>query len=135
AMWVAFTDLLPLIGATLGAVPTIGIALPHSTTAGVGMAIVYFVYQQLENNVLSVIIMSKTIKINQLAALVSVLVGAELFGVVGALLGLPAGGILQVVVRDLWDHRTGRPKDQPTVGGSGRPVAADADQAVQAASE
>lgn len=59
AMWVAFTDLLPLIGATLGAIPTIGIALLHSTTAGVGMAIVYFVYQQLENNVLSVVIMSQ----------------------------------------------------------------------------
>jgi len=127
AMWVAFTDVLPLIGATLGAIPTIGIALLHSTTAGVGMAIVYFVYQQLENNVLSVVIMSKTIKINQLAALVSVLVGAELFGVVGALLGLPAGAIVQVVVRDLWDHRTGRPKDEPTVGVSAQPVAAEAD--------
>ncbi|MCA1657546.1 MAG: AI-2E family transporter, partial [Actinobacteria bacterium] len=116
ALWVAFTDILPLIGATLGAIPTIGIALLHSTTAGIGMAIVYFVYQQLENNVLSVVIMSKTIQINQLLALVSVLVGAELFGVVGALLGLPAAGMIQVVVRDLWDHRSGQLKAEPTVG-------------------
>jgi predicted PurR-regulated permease PerM len=122
ALWVAFTDLLPLIGATLGAIPTIVIALLHSTTAGVGMAIVYFVYQQLENNVLSVVIMSKTININQLLALVSVLVGAELFGVVGALLGLPAAGIIQVIVRDLWDHRAGRLKQEPTVGTSAEPV-------------
>ncbi len=89
------------------------------------MAIVYFVYQQLENNVLSVVIMSKTIDINQLLALVSVLVGAELFGVVGALLGLPAGAVIQVIVRDLWDHRAGRPKREPTVGVSAEPVPPD----------
>jgi predicted PurR-regulated permease PerM len=122
ALWVAFTDLLPLIGATLGAIPTIGIALLHSTTAGIGMAIVYVVYQQLENNVLSVVIMSKTIQINQLLAMVSVLVGAELFGVVGALLGLPAAGMIQVLVRDLWDHRSGHLKDEPTVGVAAHPV-------------
>ena len=122
ALWVAFTDLLPLIGATLGAIPTIGIALLHSTTAGIGMAVVYVVYQQVENNVLSVVIMSKTIQINQLLAMVSVLVGAELFGVVGALLGLPAAGILQVLVRDLWDHRRGHLKAEPTVGVDAHPV-------------
>ena len=89
------------------------------------MAIVHFVYQQLENNVLSVMIMSKTIDINQLTALISVLVGAELFGVVGALLGLPAGGVIRVVVRDLWDHRAGRPKREPTLGVSTQPVSPD----------
>ena len=122
ALWVAFTDVLPLVGATLGAIPTIGIAFLHSTTAGIGMAVVYVIYQQLENNVLSVVIMSKTIEINQLFGLVSVLVGAELFGVVGALLGLPAAGALQVIVRDVWDHRAGRPKQEPTVGVTEEPV-------------
>jgi predicted PurR-regulated permease PerM len=116
ALFVAFTDLIPLIGATLGAIPTIFVAFLHSTTAGIGMLIVYIVYQQFENHVLQVAIMSKTVHINQLVVLVSVLIGVELFGLLGALLSIPVAGVLQVIVRDLWDNRRGRLKDEPTIG-------------------
>jgi predicted PurR-regulated permease PerM len=116
ALWVGFADLIPLVGATLGAIPAVGVAFLHSTTAGVAMLIVFIVYQQFENHVLQVVIMSKTVQINQLFVLVSVLVGVELFGFIGALLAIPAAGVLQVVVRDLWDHRKGRWKPEPTIG-------------------
>jgi predicted PurR-regulated permease PerM len=116
ALWVGFADLIPLVGATLGAIPTIGVAFLHSTWAGVVMLIVYIVYQQFENHVLQVVIMSKTVQINQLFVLVSVLVGVELFGFIGALLAIPAAGVLQVVVRDIWDHRRGQFKPEPTIG-------------------
>ncbi len=116
ALWVAFADLIPLVGATLGAIPTIGVAFLHSTTAGIVMLIVYVVYQQFENHVLQVVIMSKTVQINQLFVLVSVLIGVELFGFLGALLAIPAAGVIQVVVRDSWDHRRGRLKPGPTIG-------------------
>jgi len=116
ALWVAFADLIPLVGATLGAIPTIGVAFLHSTTAGIVMLIVYVVYQQFENHVLQVVIMSKTVQINQLFVLVSVLIGIELFGFLGALLAIPAAGVIQVVVRDSWDHRRGKLKAAPTIG-------------------
>ncbi|MCA1692680.1 MAG: AI-2E family transporter [Actinobacteria bacterium] len=122
ALFVAFTDLIPLIGATLGAIPTIGVAFLHSTTAGIGMLIVYIVYQQFENHVLQVAIMSKTVQINQLVVLVSVLIGVELFGMLGALLAIPVAGVLQVVVRDLWDNRKGRMKEEATIGADEVPV-------------
>jgi predicted PurR-regulated permease PerM len=122
ALWVAFADLIPLVGATLGAIPTIGVAFLHSTGAGIGMLIFYIVYQQFENHVLQVQIMSKTVDINQLFVLVSVLVGVELFGILGALLAIPAAGVIQVIVRDLWDHRAGKPKDEPTIGQDEIPV-------------
>ncbi len=116
AMWVAFADLIPLVGATLGAIPTIAVAFLHSTTSGIAMLIIYVVYQQFENHVLQVVIMSKTVQINQLFVLVSVLIGVELFGFLGALLAIPAAGVIQVVVRDSWDHRRGRLKPEPTIG-------------------
>ena len=116
ALWVGFADLLPLVGATLGAIPTIGVAFIHSTPAGIGMIIVYVVYQQFENHVLQVVIMAKTVQINQPAVLVSVLVGVELAGIPGALLAIPAAGVIQVIARDIYDHRTGRLKPVPTVG-------------------
>ena len=122
ALFVAFTDLIPLVGATLGAIPTIFVSFLHSTTAGFGMLIVYVVYQQFENHVLQVSIMSKTVHINQLVVLVSVLIGVELLGFLGALLAIPVAGVLQVIARDLWDERTGRRKDEPTIGEDEIPV-------------
>ncbi|MGI8777507.1 MAG: AI-2E family transporter [Acidimicrobiales bacterium] len=122
ALWVAFADLIPLVGATLGAIPTVGVAFLHSTTAGIIMLIVYIVYQQFENHVLQVVIMSKTVQINQLFVLVSVLVGVELFGFLGALLAIPAAGVIQVVIRDSWDHRKGRLKPTPTIGADEIPL-------------
>jgi predicted PurR-regulated permease PerM len=122
ALWTAFADLIPLVGATLGAIPTIGVAFLHSTAAGVGMLIFYVIYQQFENHVLQVVIMSKTVQINQLFVLVSVLIGVELLGFLGALLAIPAAGVIQVIVRDLWDHNAGRWKKEPTIGTEEIPV-------------
>ena len=122
ALWVAFADLIPLVGATLGAVPTVGVAFLHSTTAGIGMIIVFVVYQQFENHVLQVVIMSRTVQLNQLVVLVSVLVGVELFGFIGALLAIPAAGVIQVIARDIYDARHGRLKPEPTIGESEVPV-------------
>lgn len=122
ALWTAFADLIPLVGATLGAIPTIGVAFLHSTAAGVGMLVFYVIYQQFENHFLQVVIMSKTVQINQLFVLVAVLVGVELLGILGALLAIPAAGVIQVIVRDLWDHRAGRLKEEPTIGADRTPV-------------
>ena len=122
ALWVAFADIIPLVGATLGAIPTIAVAFLHSTEAGIGMLVVYVVYQQFENHVLQVAIMSRTVQINQLFVLVSVLMGVEIFGFLGALLAIPTAGVIQVIARDVWDHRRGRFKEEPTIGEDQIPV-------------
>jgi len=122
ALWVAFADLIPLVGATLGAVPTIALAFLHSTPAGIAGIVFFILYQQFENHVLQVTIMSRTVNINPLAVLVSVLIGVELFGLLGALLAIPAGGVIQVIMRDLWDNREGALKTEPTVGEDHTPV-------------
>ena len=115
-LWVAFADLIPMVGATLGAIPTIGFAFLHSTPAGVTALIFYIVYQQVENHFLQPAVMSKTVNLSPLTVLVSVLIGVQLFGVVGALLAIPVAGVIQVVARDLYDERQGRFKEEPTVG-------------------
>lgn len=115
AVWVAFTDLIPLVGATLGAIPTIGIAFLHSTKAGVIAFIVYVIYQQIENHIIQPTVMAKTVKMSALTVLVSVLIGVELAGLLGALFAIPVAGVIQVIGRDLLDHRHGRIKHEPTV--------------------
>jgi predicted PurR-regulated permease PerM len=124
ALWVAFADLIPLVGATLGAVPTVLVAFLDSVPKGVATVIFFVLYQQFENHVLQVSIMSRTVDLNPLLVLISVLVGVELFGILGALLAIPAGGVIQVVARDLWDVHQGRLKHVPTVGADEVPVTA-----------
>ena len=107
-LFVAFADLIPLVGATLGAVPTIGFAFLHSTTAGIVATVFFVVYQQFENHVLQVSVMSRTVNVNPLTVLVSVLVGVRLFGLLGALLAIPGAGIIQVIAVDLYREREAR---------------------------
>ena len=127
ALWVGFADLIPLVGATLGAIPAVLVAFLSSTTDGIAVLIFFIAYQQFENHVLQVQIMARTVQINQLVVLVSVLVGVELFGLLGALLAIPAAGVIQVIVRDLWDNRRNRPKDEPTIGVDEVPVSQTSD--------
>jgi predicted PurR-regulated permease PerM len=121
-LWVGFADLLPLVGATIGAIPTIAIAFIQSTGAGIAMVIIYIVYQQLENHFIQPVVMSRTVKLSPLLVLLSALVGVELAGFVGALLAIPAAGAIQVVIRDLWDDRQQRLKAVPTVGVDETPI-------------
>jgi predicted PurR-regulated permease PerM len=122
AVFVAVADLIPLVGATIGAVVAVAVAFLHSVPAGIGTAVFFLVYQQLENHLLQPLILSRTVKINALAVLVSILVGVELAGILGALLAIPVAGIVQVLLRDLYDHRRGRVKSTPTVGEDETPV-------------
>lgn len=108
-LWVALVDLLPLIGGLLAGIPTVLVALLHSPAAGIVTLVVFLVYQQVENHALNPIVMSRTVRMNPLWVLLSVLIGARLGGQVGsalggfigALLGIPIGGAVQVVVREL----------------------------------
>jgi predicted PurR-regulated permease PerM len=116
ALFVALSDLIPLVGATIGAVVAVGVAFLHSVTAGIVVLAWFIVYQQLENHLLQPVIQSRTVKLNPLTVLVAVLLGVELAGILGALLAIPVAGMVSVIVRDVWDHRRGRPKFEPTVG-------------------
>jgi predicted PurR-regulated permease PerM len=105
ALWVGFADLIPLVGATIGAAPAVLVAFLHSVPAGIAVLAFFIIYQQFENHVLQVTIMARTVQLNPLAVLLSVLIGVELFGFLGALLAIPAGGAVQIVVREIWQTR------------------------------
>jgi predicted PurR-regulated permease PerM len=122
ALFVGFADLIPLVGATLGAVVAIAVAALHSLPAAIVVLVVFVVYQQLENHVLQPVIMSRTVQLSALTVLVSILIGVELFGFLGALLAIPVAGVLHVIGRDLYDSYRGRLKPDPTTGTDEIPV-------------
>jgi predicted PurR-regulated permease PerM len=128
SLFVAVADLIPLVGATLGAIVAVVAAAIHSLPALIVVAIFFVVYQQLENHLLQPLILSRTVKLNPLTVLIAILIAVELAGILGAFLAIPVAGMIQVIARDLWDHRRGAPKPEPTVGEDRTP----ADEAVEA---
>jgi predicted PurR-regulated permease PerM len=121
ALFVGVADLLPLVGATLGGIVAVLAGFLHSVPAGIVVLVVFVVYQQLENHLLQPVIYGRTVQLNPLTVIIAILVAAELAGILGALLAIPAASIIQVVARDVWDDRRGRLKDEPTVGEEERP--------------
>jgi predicted PurR-regulated permease PerM len=128
-LWVALVAMIPLVGGLIAGVPSVLIAFLHSPTAGVVMVVVFLGFQLIENHFLYPVVMSRTVRMNPLWVLLSVLVGANLGGVFGSTLGgltgalvaIPVGGAIQVIVREIW-QRTQASGDEPA---SGRPGAVD----------
>jgi predicted PurR-regulated permease PerM len=104
---VAILDLIPLAGATIAAVIVGTVAFLHSITAGIVVVVFFIVYQQVENHLLQPIVYGRTVQLSPLAVLISVLIGAELAGVLGALAAIPVAGSLQVIFLDWLSHRRG----------------------------
>jgi len=131
ALWVALVDFLPMVGGALAGIPTVLFAAGHSLTAGIITAAMFIAYQQVENHVLNPVIMSRTVKVNPLLILVSVLVGSSIgdwvggfFGsFVAALLSIPAAGALQIVAKELWQATgPGGPLDDEPAAASNEPA-------------
>ena len=107
AVVVAILDLVPLAGATMAAVIVSTVVFVElGWVRGVIIIAFFLLYQQLENHVLQPIIYGRTVQLSPLIVLISVLIGAELAGILGALAAIPVAGIVQAVGRELLRYRS-----------------------------
>jgi predicted PurR-regulated permease PerM len=72
---------------------------------GVIIIVFFVVYQQLENHVLQPVIYGRTVQLSPLVVLISVLIGAELAGILGALAAIPVAGMVQSIGREFLARR------------------------------
>ena len=105
---VAILDLIPLAGATIALIVVGAVAFLHSIVAGIVVVVFFIVYQQIENHLLQPLVYGRTVQLSPLVVLISVLIGAELAGILGALGAIPVAGAIQVLVVDWLQHRRGR---------------------------
>jgi predicted PurR-regulated permease PerM len=99
---VAILDLIPLAGATLAAIiVTTVIVIETDWIRGLVVIVFFLAYQQIENHVLQPLVYGRTVALSPLGVLCAVLIGAELAGILGALLAIPVGGALLAVGREL----------------------------------
>ena len=108
ALIAATLDLIPTIGATIAGIIIAIVALSVSVEALIVFAIVMVVYQQIENYVLQPTIIGKAAQVSGFTVLTSVLVFGALFGLVGAIIGVPIAAGLQILVDELTADRRAR---------------------------
>ncbi|HEX2051439.1 MAG TPA: AI-2E family transporter [Actinomycetota bacterium] len=101
ALWVSIAALIPLVGATLGAIPAVIVAFFDSTTVGIATLVYFVVYQQVENYVIAPRVMTKAVDISPAAVLLAALVGGSMLGFVGALMAIPAAASIKLVAQQV----------------------------------
>jgi predicted PurR-regulated permease PerM len=102
AVWVAIADLIPGVGAMLGAVVCVIVALFSSVGDGIAVAVYFIVYQRVENYLILPRVMTKAIDLSAPTVIITLLIGSSLAGLTGALIALPIAAALKVIVRELW---------------------------------
>jgi predicted PurR-regulated permease PerM len=103
---VGFFDLIPLIGATLGAIvvalATVTVSFPTATIVWIAFIIVW---QRFEDYVVQPLVYGKAVHVNPLLTIISLLVGAELLGILGVLLAIPSAAAIQIILREWWSTK------------------------------
>jgi predicted PurR-regulated permease PerM len=114
---VGFFDLIPLVGATIGAIvvalATLTVDFPTATIVWVAFVVVY---QRFENYLVQPLVYGRALDVNPLVTILGVLAGASLLGILGALLAIPVAAAVQIILRDWWANRGAAlaPGDPPT---------------------
>ncbi len=101
----AILDLIPMVGAQLGAVPVVLAALMISPLKAVIILAYIIVYSQIESNVLNPLIYGRSDQLPGLMVFLAFLAGSLLFGILGALIAIPAANIIRVLARELMTYQ------------------------------
>jgi len=101
ALVVMVTDVIPVIGATLGAIIVSAVAFTQDVRTGVIVAVFYLIYQQVENYVIAPRVMQRSVSVSPVVTIVAVLLGGSLMGIVGALLAIPTAAAVQLVMQEV----------------------------------
>jgi predicted PurR-regulated permease PerM len=123
AVFVALTDLIPLVGATIGAVGCVAVSIfavdiwPNA----IAVAIFFLAYQQIENYLIAPRVLRNTVNMSSVAVLLAALIGASILGIVGALMSIPIVAAVKVLMTpmvealDSTPERSSSPPAQPPV--------------------
>src|SRR4030095_11266051 len=109
AFVVAICDLIPMIGATLGAIIGVTVALFSTDLwpTTVLVAAFFIAYQQLENYLIAPRVLKTTVELGAAAVLIAGLIGATVLGLVGALMAIPIAAAFHVLLNErLLGHET-----------------------------
>jgi predicted PurR-regulated permease PerM len=113
ALLVALLDLIPLVGATLGAAIVVIVGFFVSPLTGIILIVYFFIYQQVENNVLQPLVYGRSVRLHPLVIFLAVLAGGQLLGILGALLAIPVAEIIRIIGSEWLSWRAEKATELP----------------------
>jgi predicted PurR-regulated permease PerM len=105
ALLVAVLDLIPMVGATLGAAVVVIVGFFVAPWKALILLVFFLIYQQFEGSILQPMVYSRAVHLDGLTIFVAVIIGGLLLGIPGALLAIPVAEIIRVIVTDLLAYR------------------------------
>ena len=99
---VALFDLIPLIGASIAAIVVAFVALSKGVIVAVIAVVVLFIYQFIEGHLIQPVVYSRSISLSPLFIVIASILGAEIAGIIGVILAIPVGAIVQIVAKEVY---------------------------------
>jgi predicted PurR-regulated permease PerM len=101
SVFVGFMDLIPIVGSTIAGIIVALVALTVSLPTGIATGVFYVVYRQAEDYLITPKIMRRTVDVSGLVTIISVIIGGTLFGIIGALVAIPIGAAIKLVLEQV----------------------------------
>jgi len=101
-LFVGITELIPYLGPILGAIPAVFIAFTQSPYKAIAVILIYFLIQELENNILVPKVMEKAVGLNPIISIFALLIGAKIAGILGILLSIPIATSIIVIIKEFY---------------------------------
>ncbi|MBI2984778.1 MAG: AI-2E family transporter [Candidatus Kerfeldbacteria bacterium] len=105
ALIAGVTELIPIVGPLIGAIPAIIVALSQDPLLALWVLILYIVIQQLENNLIVPKVMSRATGLNPVIVIIAILIGAKLAGLIGIILAVPTIIIITTFLGDFLEEK------------------------------
>jgi len=105
AMIAGLTEFIPYFGPILASIPAIFLALTQSWMLGLIVAVMYYIIQWTENNIIVPKLMQKVVGLNPIVIIASLLIGLKLGGFPGIILSIPVATALNVFLFDVFENR------------------------------
>ncbi len=113
ALLAGITEFVPYLGPIFAAIPAIIITFSQSGLAlAVFVALIYYLVQLTENNIIVPKLMQKVVGLNPIVSIAVLMIGYSLYGVVGAILSIPVATAISVFVKDVFDSRSAGTKKE-----------------------
>ncbi|MPN43908.1 putative transport protein [bioreactor metagenome] len=96
------TETIPIVGPIVGAIPAILLAFLTSPALAVKVLLFFIIVHQIENHIIVPNVMGQTIDLHPATVIIVLLIGGQLYGIIGMMLAVPVAALLKVIVRHLW---------------------------------
>lgn len=101
-------EIVPVVGPVLAAIPAVILAFMQDPTLGLWVLVFYIIVQQLENHILVPVVMGRTVGLNPVVVIISLLVGGQLAGIAGMILSIPVATVIVEVIDDMAKKKESR---------------------------